>query len=140
MTFPIAACVVATEALALLVLWVSLRVSMSRLARPFVACCGLSLAWGAWVLVVVLRGPAWIIGLTVFVFGLASVATAIAIHLATRNDEDQHRGDDGEGPRSRPEAPVGGGEDVEPVWWPEFERQMADYAAHRERQRQPIKS
>lgn len=140
MTFPTVVCVVATEVLVLLVLWVALRVRMSRWVRPFVACAGLSGAWGAWVLVVVLHGPAPMIALTLCAFAIASVATAISIHLATRNEEQPSGGDDDNGPSSRPDAPVGGGGDGEPPWWPEFERQMAAYATHRERQRQPVNS
>lgn len=133
MTFPIVACVVATEALALFLLWVALRVSMPRLARPFVASAGLSLAWGAWVLIVVLHGPASMFALTLSAFAIASVATAISIHLATRDEEKRDGGDLGGGPDPLPEAPQGGG-NGEPPWWPEFERQVADYAAERERQ------
>ena len=140
MTYPIVACVVATEALALLLLWVALRVRMSRWVRPFVACCGLSGTWGAWVLVVVLHGPASMIALTLAAFAVGSVATAISIHLATRNEEEPLGGDDDEGPSCRPKAPVGGGGHDDPPWWPEFERQMAAYATHRERERQPVKS
>ena len=140
MTYPIVACVVATEVLVLLLLWVALRVTMSRWARPFVACSGLSGAWAAWVLVVVLHGPASMIALTLCTFGLASLATAISIHLATRDEEEHRGGDDNDGPRSRPQGPVDGGGDGEPPWWPEFERQMAAYAAHRERERQAFKS
>ena len=139
MTYPIGACVVATDALALFLLWIALRVSMPRLARPFVASAGLSAAWGAWVLVVVLHGPASMIALTLCAFAIASVATAISIHLATRDEEKRDGGDMGGGTDSVPQAPQGGGGNTEPPWWPEFERQVADYAAERERRRQPVK-
>jgi hypothetical protein len=139
MTYPIVLCVVAVEAFVLLLLWIALRVSMARLFRPLVACSGLSGAWGAWVLVVVLRGPASMIALTVAVFALGSVATAIAIHLATRDEGEHHDGGPGGAPRSGPEAPGGGGGDGEPLWWPEFERQLAAYTARRERQRRAVK-
>jgi hypothetical protein len=139
MTYPIVLCVVAAEALALLLLWTALRVSMWRLARPLVACCGLSSAWGAWVLAV-LRGPASMIALTSAVFAIGSVVTAITIHLATCDTEDHDDGGTGGAPRSRPEAPDGGGGDGEPLWWPEFERELAAYAAQRERQRNPVSS
>jgi hypothetical protein len=78
------------------------------------------------------------IALTSAVFAVGSVATAIAIHLATC-DAEEHR-DEGAGgaPRPGPEAPNGGGGDGEPPWWPEFERQLSAYAVERERRRHPI--
>jgi hypothetical protein len=136
-SFPIVLCVVAVEALNLALLWIALRARMSRVARPLVACCGLSGAWGAWVLVVVLHAPAWMMALTVSVFALSSVATGVAIHLATKEEEDHDDGGAGPAPSLGPEAPDGGGGDG-PAWWPEFERQMAAYAARRDRERQPV--
>lgn len=137
MSYPIVLCVVAIEALNLVLLWIALRVRISRVARPLVACFGLSGAWGAWVLVIVVHGPVWMMALTVSVFALSSVAMAIAIYLATYEEEDRHDGGAGGAPSVSPEAPDGGGDD-EPVWWPEFERQMSAYAARRDRQRQPV--
>jgi hypothetical protein len=139
MTFPTVLSVVAAEALALVLLWTALRVSMWRLARPLVACCGLSSAWGTWVLAV-LRGPASIIALTSAVFAVGSVATAIAIHLATCDTEEHDDEGTGGAPSIGPEAPIGGGGNDEPPWWPEFERQLTEYAAQRERERQPVRS
>jgi hypothetical protein len=129
--------VMAVEALNLALLWVALRLSISRVARPLVACCGLSGAWGAWILVIAVHGPMWMMALTGLVFALSSVAMGVAIHLATSEEEDRH--DEGEGgtPSLSPETPGGGGHD-EPLWWPEFERQLAAYAARRERERQPV--
>jgi hypothetical protein len=137
MSYPIVLCVVAVEALNLVLLWVALRVRMSRVARPLVACSGLSGAWGAWVLVIVVHGPVWMMALTASVFVLSSLAMGVAIHLATCEEEDRHDGGAGGAPSLIPEAPDGGGDD-EPVWWPEFEAQMAAYAARRDRERQPV--
>lgn len=138
MSYPIVLCVVAVEALDLVLLWIALRGNISRVARPLVACCGLSGAWGAWVLVVVVHGPALMVALTISVFALSSVAMGIAIHLATSEEEDDQDGGAGEAPGLSPRAPDGGGDD-EPPWWPEFERQMAAYAAaRRARERQPV--
>lgn len=136
MSPPIVLCVVAVEALNLVLLWIALRGRISRVARPLVACSGLSGAWGAWVLVIVVHGPVWMMALTVSVFALSSVAMAVAIYLATY-EEDRDDGGAGGAPIVSPEAPDGGGDD-EPQWWPEFERQMAAYAARRERERQPV--
>jgi len=130
-------CVVAFEALNLAWLWIALRARIPRVARPLVACSGLSGAWGAWILVMVVHGPAWMMAFTVSVFALSSLAMGVAIHLATYEEEDRHDGGAGGAPRLGPEAPDGGGKD-EPVWWPEFERQVADYAARRDRERQPV--
>jgi hypothetical protein len=136
MSSPIVLCVVAVEAESLMLLSVALRGSISRVARPLVACLGLSCAWGAWVLVVVVHGPAWMMAFTVSVFAVSSVAMGVAIHLATFEAEDGHDGGAGGAPSLRPEAPDGG--DDEPVWWPEFEREVAAYAARRDRERQPV--
>jgi hypothetical protein len=137
MSYPIVFCVVAVEALNLVLLWIALRARMPRVARPLVACSGLSGAWGAWVLVIVVHGPVWMMALTVSVFALSSVAMGVAIHLATYEEEDRHDGGGGGAPSLSPEAPGGGGDD-EPLWWPEFERQLAAYAAQRDRERQPV--
>jgi hypothetical protein len=139
MSFPIVLCVVAVEALSLMLLSVALRGSMSRVARPLVACLGLSGAWGAWVLVVVVHGPAWMMALTVSVFAVSSVAMGVALHLATYEAEDRHDGGAGGATSLCPQAPEGGGDD-EPVWWPEFEREVAAYAARRDPERQPVDS
>lgn len=137
MSYPIVLCVVAVEALNLMLLWIALRVSISRVARPLVACSGLSGAWGAWVVVIVLHGPVWMMSLTGLVFGLSSVAMGVAIHLATCEEEDRQDGGPGGTPNLSPQPPGGGGDD-EPLWWPDFERQVAAYAARRDRERQPV--
>jgi hypothetical protein len=130
-------CVVAVEALNLVLLWIALRASISRVARPLVAGAGLSGAWGAWVLVIVMHGPVLMMALTGSVFALSSVAMGVAIHLATFEEEDRHDGGAGGAPNLSPQAPDGGGND-EPPWWPEFERQLAAYVARRDRERQPV--
>jgi hypothetical protein len=137
MSYPIVIGVVAVEALSLVLLWIALRARISRVARPLVACCGVSGAWGAWVLVIVVHGPAWVMALTVSVFAVSSVALGVAIYLATYEDEDRQDGGAGGAPSVSPDAPDGGVDD-EPVWWPEFERQVAAYAARREGERQPV--
>jgi hypothetical protein len=137
MSYPIVLTVVAVEAVTLLLLWIALRVSISRVIRPLIAFCGLSCAWGAWVLVILVHGPVSMMAFAGLMFALGSVTMGVSIHLAT--DEAQEPQDPGAGgaPRLSPEAPGGGGDD-EPVWWPEFERQMAAYAARLERDRQPV--
>jgi hypothetical protein len=137
MSYSIVLCVVAVEALNLALLWIALRARISRVARPLVACSGLSGAWGAWVLVVVVHGPVGMMALTVSVFALSSLAMGVAIHLATYEEEGGLDGGAGGAPSFIPEAPDGGGSD-EPLWWPEFERQLAAYAARRDRERQPV--
>jgi hypothetical protein len=136
MSYSIVLCVVAIEALNVVLLWIALRVRISRVARPLVACSGLSGAFGAWVLVLVVHGPMWMMAFTGSVFVLSSMGMGVAIHLATF-EEDRNDGGAGGAPSLSPEAPDGGGDD-EPVWWPEFERQVAAYAARRDRERQPV--
>lgn len=137
MSYPIVLSVVAVETLNLVLLWIALRAHISRVARPLVACSGLSSAWGAWVLVMVVHGPVWMTALTVSVFALSSVAMGVAIHLATYEEEDGHDGGAGGAPGQSADTPDGGGDDT-PLWWPEFERQVAAYAARRDRERQPV--
>ncbi len=134
MSYPIVLCV---EALNLVLLCIALGVTMPRVARPLVACFGLSGAWGAWVVVIVDHGPVWMMALTGSVIALSSVAMGVAIYLATYEEEDRHDGGAGWAPSLSPEAPGGGGEN-EPLWWPEFEREVAAYAARRDRERQPV--
>jgi hypothetical protein len=107
--------------------------AISPIARPLIACLGVSCAWGAWVLVVVVRAPWWMNALTATAILLGSVALGVAIHLATREEQGEAGGGDvGGGPGLCPEDPAGGGGDAEPEWWPEFERQLAGYAAQQE--------
>jgi hypothetical protein len=128
---------VAVEAVNLVLLWIALRVTMSRVVRPLVAGFGLSGAWGAWVLVLVLQGPLWMMAITGSVFALSAVAMGIAIHLATAEEENPREGGGGGAPTASPEVPGGGGND-EPLWWPDFQRQMAAYAMRQPRERQPV--
>jgi hypothetical protein len=89
----------------------------------------------------VVRAPWWMMALTAGFILLSSAALGVAIHLATREDgADTGGGDVGGGPGLGRGSPGGGGGDVEPEWWPEFERQLAGYAAEQEsaRTRQPV--
>ncbi|HWD65654.1 MAG TPA: hypothetical protein VG405_10800 [Solirubrobacteraceae bacterium] len=137
MSYVIVLSVVTVEAANLALLWVALRVSMSRVVRPLVAGFGVSGAWGAWVLVLVLRGPLWMMAITGFVFALSAVAMGIAIHLATAEEEDHRDGGGGGAPTVSSDSPGGGGND-EPLWWAEFEGQVAAYAARSAREAQPV--
>jgi hypothetical protein len=136
-SYPIVLWVVAVETLSLALVWIALRARIPRVARPLVACVGLSGAFGAWVQVIVVHGPVLMMAATVSVFALSSVAMGVAIHLATCEEADRHDGGTGGAPSLSPEAPDGGG-DYEPLWWPEFERQVAAYAARRDREPQPV--
>lgn len=137
MSYLIVLCVVAVEVLNLVLLWIALRASIARVVRPLVAGCGVSGAWGAWILVLVLRGPPAMTALTGLVLALSSVAMGMAIHLATIAEEDRQDGGGGEAADAIPEGPDGGGND-EPPWWPEFQRQVAAYAARRDHERQLV--
>jgi hypothetical protein len=125
--------VLAVEALNLVLLWVALRGSMPRWVRPVVASVGLSGAWGAWILALVIPPPGWLMALTVTVFAVSSVAMGISIHLATVEEEDRHEGGGPSAPAPSPESPDGGPND-EPLWWPDFERQVAAYAEQHDRE------
>lgn len=128
-------CVVAVEALNLALLWIALRGNISRVVRPLVAACGVSGAWGAWVLALVLRTPLWMVALTGTVLAVGSVAMGMAIHLATVEEKDRDDGGGGGAPVLLPSGP-GGGPDDEPPWWPEFERELEAFAAQRDREPQ----
>jgi hypothetical protein len=134
MSYPIVLCVLAVEALNLALLWAARRLSIPRVVRPLVAGSGVSGAWGAWILTLVLRGPPSMLALTGAILALSSVAMGIAIHVATVEEEDGRDGGGGE-PIASAEGPSPGG-GGEPVWWPEFQRQLADYAARQDRERQ----
>jgi hypothetical protein len=137
MSYLIILCVAAVEALNLVLLWIALRVSIPRAARPLFACCGLSLGWGAWILALVLRAPMWMVVVTGFLLALSSVAMGLSLHLALSEDEEEQDGGAGLARGVGPEAPGGAGDD-EPAWWPEFQQQAADYAARLDRERQPV--
>lgn len=134
-------CVLAVEALNLVLLWIALRVRMSRGARPLVACGGVSGAWGAWILALVVHAPLWMMALTGLVLALSSVAMGVAIYFATVDEEERQDGGEGGAPTVAPQGPGGGGYD-EPLWWPEFQQKLAAYAARRDRdrdrERQPV--
>jgi hypothetical protein len=137
-SYLIVLCVVAVEALNLVLLWIALRrAGISRLVRPLIAGIGLSGAWGAWILVLVLRGPLLMMVVTGCFLALSSVAMGIAIYLATAEEEEHLDGGGGGAPTASPEGPDGGGND-EPLWWPEFQRQIDAYATQREREPQPV--
>lgn len=146
MSFSIVLCVVAVQALSLGLLWIALRVSMARVVRPLIAVGGVSGAWAAWLLVLVFRGPPSMWILAGSVFAVSAVALGITIHLATV-EEERPNGGEGGAPTVSPAGPSGGGDD-EPPWWPEFQREVAEYAARRERDddreperaRQPVSS
>ena len=62
---------------------------------------------------------------------VAGVATGVALVISRVLDAIDGVDDDGDGGQGRPqepEPPIGGGE---PDWWPEFESELADYAASR---------
>lgn len=127
--------VAAVEALTLLLLWTALAGRrVPRLARPLVACVGVAAAYGAWAMVLLVRGPSWMVALTSACIAFGSAAMALALHAVTREEEDGGGGGDvGGGPGPEPEPPGDGGGDIEPPWWPEFERQLASYVARTER-------
>lgn len=128
-------CVIAVEALNLALLWLALRLDISRAMRPLLAGLGLSGAWGAWILVLVLGAPLGMTLITGLVFAASSVVMGITIHLATV-EEERPDGGGGEAAPSSPLAPQGGGAG-DPPWWPAFQLQMTEYAALQASEREP---
>lgn len=126
--------VVVAEALMVLLLWTALTRSMSRIIRPLIACVAVSLAWGAWVLPLVVHAPWWFTAVTGGFFLISAACLGVSIHLATREDSDQAGGGEEPGGSRRlaPEGPRGGGGEPQPEWWPEFERELASYASQQE--------
>jgi hypothetical protein len=128
--------VAAAEAMMVLLLWIALmRPGIPRIFRPLIALVGLSCAWGAWVVALLVPAPLWITVLAGGFFALSSAGLGVAIHLATREETREAGGGDTGGYRGLdPESPSGGGGDPQPEWWPDFERELAGYAAQ---QKQP---
>jgi hypothetical protein len=112
---------------------------VSKLARLLIATLAFACAWLQTAVFDALRAPGWtiVIGGTLTV--LSIVVMTVAVHLWTQGGEGGERGrgqrgdHGGGGPRRRrPDAPQRGGGGSDPSWWPEFERQLAFYAAERE--------
>lgn len=135
--------VAAAETMMVSLLWIALtRPGIPRIVRPMIALVGLCCSWGAWVVALLVPAPSWMTVLAGVFFALSSAGLGAAIHLATREEDEQAGGGDADGGRGpAPETPGGGGGDAQPEWWPEFERELASYAAQQEpaeRPRQPV--
>lgn len=112
---------------------------LSQIARPVIATFAFVCAW----LLVAGVDAMGVRGWTIFL-GAAVIVVSIAVMTATLHLWAQggdggdlgpgHRGAQGGGGprRRRPDTPQHGGGDA-PSWWPDFERQLADYVAERER-------
>lgn len=112
----------------------------SHVARPLVATLALACAWLLTAVLYALRADRWTVILGGGVIVASVVAALVTVHLWTQagagSESDPRQRGDGGGPgprRGRPEAPKPGGDGGEPGWWPEFERQLASYAAERGR-------
>jgi hypothetical protein len=108
---------------------------LSPLARLMIATVAFACAWLSTALLEAERAPGW----TMFAGGAMIVASIVAItitlHLWTQEGDGGDSGPGnrgapgGGGPRRRrPDEPQPGGDDSDPSWWPEFERQLALYA------------
>jgi hypothetical protein len=137
MSYSMILSIAAVEAFTVLLLWTALMSRrLPRLARPFLACVGVAAAYGVWALVLLVRGPGWMVAVASLIIGLGSATLALAIYHVTREEEEGGGGGDvGGGPDPQPEPPRDGGGDPQPAWWPEFERKLAAYVAARERER-----
>lgn len=115
---------------------------MSQITRPLVA--ALSLA-GLWFLAMVLETlavPVWVLVINGGLLLANVIVLTGLIHQATR-ERDRPDGDGGL-PPDRPDVPDPGG-GTEPSWWPELERELAQYLAEHEQdgwglQRVPVGS
>lgn len=109
-----------------------------QLARPLIATFAFSCAWLLTAVFDALRAPGWTIFMGGTVIVVSIVVITVTVHLWAQGGDGGEsspgqRGDHGGGgPRRRPDAPQRGGGDSDPGWWPEFERQLAFYAAERE--------
>lgn len=75
----------------------------------------------------VILGPALFLALFGDAVALGSAGSAVWLP-ARIDDGESDDGDDGRGGPGPPERPKPGGE---PVWWPEFERQLREYTRAR---------
>jgi hypothetical protein len=115
---------------------------LSLLARLVIATLAFACAWLSTAVFDAVRAPGWTIFLGAVVILVSIVAIATTLHLWTQEGEGGDggpgdRGGPGEGGprRRRPDAPQPGGDDVDPSWWPEFERQLALYLSERQLRR-----
>lgn len=113
--------------------------TFSPLARLVIATFALAFAWLAAAVLDATRSADWTILLAGAVIVVAVAVTTATLHRWTQEGADGDSGPGhrdtrgGGGPRSRrPDAPRGRGGDSAPSWWPEFERELALYAAERE--------
>lgn len=106
------------------------RHSFSAPKRAALLTLSLLCAWFVSMVLETLRSPVWLLLMTGAVILLNVIALAATIHLATsvQPDDDPGDGHDGRG-RPGPENPARDGGGGEPGWWPEFERQFADYVS-----------
>lgn len=115
---------------------------MSQSTRPLVAALSLVGLWFLAMVLEALGAPVWALLVNGGLLLVNVIALTAAIHQVTL---EQERGDgDGGGPSYGPDVPHSGG-GGEPSWWPELERELAQYlAAHEqdspEPQRVPVGS
>lgn len=116
----------------------------SPLARLVMATFAFAVAWLLTAVCDAMGTPAWtmIVGGTVVLMSIAMVIASL--HLWTNagvggDRQSERRNDEGGGGAPHwPDAPSHGGGGSDPSWWPEFERQLAEYVGKSEREwRQP---
>jgi hypothetical protein len=115
---------------------------VSQLARPVIATFAFACAW----LLAAGFDAMGFRGWTMFLAGAVIVVSigviTATLHVWTQGGDGGdigpgHRGAHGGGGpgRHRPDAPQPGGGGSAPSWWPDFERQLADYVTELERSR-----
>jgi hypothetical protein len=114
--------------------------SVSPVTRPLVAALSLVGLWFLAMVLETLRAPVWALVVNGALLLVNVIALAALIHQATR-EQDRRDGDGGIRAIDRGSPESGGGPG--PSWWPELERELAEYLAEheqddREPQRVPV--
>jgi hypothetical protein len=100
-----------------------------------VALTAFASAWGLCYLMLRLRFPTWatVPGTAAVLISMVLVVAVAQISLREDAGGEGTEGDDGGGGMQPPDRPIDRGGPAEPSWWPEFERDLADYLVERER-------
>jgi hypothetical protein len=111
------------------------NVQLAVIARPLAAALSLVALWFLAMVLEALRMPDWVLAVNAGLLLVSLIVLISSLHQATR-EEFRPDGDEGLS-ASGPDVPGSGGGD-DPSWWPELERELAQYlAAHEPSEGEP---
>jgi hypothetical protein len=103
---------------------------MSQLTRPLVAALSLLVLWVLAMVLETLRVPVWVLVVNGALLLVNVIVLTASIHQVMR-EQGRGDGDGGVRPHRRDVRDSGGGGGIS--WWPEFERELAQYLAEQQR-------